>query len=84
MHCTAVERCFQNILDVMVLENIMFSSDKIGRLPLWSNETDLGFCHQSAMLYTLSTAYISFHMYTDLEVFNFSERITCLAFHLVL
>jgi hypothetical protein len=29
--CTAVARCFPNILDVMVLENINLYSDKIGR-----------------------------------------------------
>jgi hypothetical protein len=46
--CTAVARCFPNILDGMVLEYINLSEDKIGRPPLWSNEVDLDFCHQSA------------------------------------
>ena len=32
----------------MALENVNLSSDKIGRPSLWSNETDLDFCHQSA------------------------------------
>jgi hypothetical protein len=45
--CTAVAHCFPNILDVMVLENIYLSEDKIGQPPLWSNETQLDFCHQS-------------------------------------
>jgi hypothetical protein len=31
---TAVARCFPNIFDVMVLENINLSEDKIGRPPL--------------------------------------------------
>jgi hypothetical protein len=43
--CTAVARCFPNILDVIVLENVNLSSDKIGRPLLWSNETELDFCH---------------------------------------
>jgi hypothetical protein len=44
--CTAVARFFPNNLDVMVPENVK-SSDKIGQPPLWSNETDSDFCHQS-------------------------------------
>jgi hypothetical protein len=35
------------IIGVMVLENINLSEDKIGRPPLWSNETELDLCHQS-------------------------------------
>jgi hypothetical protein len=46
--CTAVARCFPNILDVTVLENINLFQDKIGRPPLWYNETVVDFCHQSA------------------------------------
>jgi hypothetical protein len=34
--CTAVARCFPNIIDVMILENIK----------LWSSEKDLNLCHQ--------------------------------------
>jgi hypothetical protein len=45
--CTAVARCFPNILDVIVLENVNLFSDKIGRPPLSSYETELDFCHQS-------------------------------------
>jgi hypothetical protein len=41
--CTAVAHCFPNILDVIALENINLSQDKIRRPPMWSNETD--FCH---------------------------------------
>jgi hypothetical protein len=45
---TAVARCSPNILDVYkALENVKLSSDKIGRLSLWSNETEVNFCHQS-------------------------------------
>jgi hypothetical protein len=36
--CTDVARCFPNILDVMVFENINLSEDKIGRPPFWSND----------------------------------------------
>jgi hypothetical protein len=47
--CTVVASCFPNILDVMVLENINLSQDKIDRPPWWSNETELDVCHQSAI-----------------------------------
>jgi hypothetical protein len=33
-----IARCFPNILDVMVLENVNLSEDKIGRPPLWSSD----------------------------------------------
>jgi hypothetical protein len=56
--CTAVARCLPNILDVMVLENIKLSSYKIGRLPSWSNEKDMDFCHQSLM-YVVSSVYFN-------------------------
>jgi hypothetical protein len=46
---TAVARCFPNILDVMVFENINLSEDRIGRPPFWYNETELDFCHQSVI-----------------------------------
>jgi hypothetical protein len=55
--CTAVALCFPNILDVMVLENINLSQDKIGRPPFWSNETDLDFCPRR--LHRLSAVNIS-------------------------
>jgi hypothetical protein len=32
--CTTVARCLPKILDALVLENIILSQDKIGRLPL--------------------------------------------------
>jgi hypothetical protein len=56
--CTAVARCFPNILDAMVLENLNLSSDKIGRPPFWSNEADLDFCHQSPT-YAVSCVYFN-------------------------
>jgi hypothetical protein len=56
--CTAVARCFPNILDVMVLENINFSSDKIGRPPLWSTEVDLYFFNQSPT-YAVKSVYFN-------------------------
>jgi hypothetical protein len=49
--CTAVARCFPNILDAMVLENV-------GRLALWSNETDSDFYHQSPK-YAVSSVYFN-------------------------
>jgi hypothetical protein len=58
--CTAVARCFPSILDAIVLENINLFEDKIRRPPLWSNETELDFCHQSlTCIYMLSAMYIS-------------------------
>jgi hypothetical protein len=80
--------CFPNISDVMVLQNVNLSEDKIRRPPLclmkqtWNSVTN--------RLYTLSAMYIStareFHMYIVLAVLNFSEKITltCSAFNLVL
>jgi hypothetical protein len=38
--CTAVARCFPNILEDLVLENVNLSEDKIGRPPLCSIQTD--------------------------------------------
>jgi hypothetical protein len=49
---------FPNILDVMVLQNVNLSEDKIGRPPLWSNDTDVDFCHQS-LIYAVSRAYFN-------------------------
>jgi hypothetical protein len=47
---------FFKYLDVMVLENINLSEDKIGRPSLWSNDTDLDFCHQS-VIYAVRIVY---------------------------
>jgi hypothetical protein len=55
---TAVTHCFPNILDVLALENINLSSDEIGRPPLWPNETDSDFCHQSPT-YAVSNLYFN-------------------------
>jgi hypothetical protein len=52
--CTAVTRYFPNILDVVVLENINLSLDKIEQPPLTSNEKDMDFCHQSATCAVIS------------------------------
>jgi hypothetical protein len=41
--CTAVALCFPNILGVMVHENVNLSENKIGRPPVWSNDTDVDF-----------------------------------------
>jgi hypothetical protein len=49
---------FPNILDVMVLQNVNLSEDIIGRPLLWSNDTDMDFCHQS-VIYDVSTAYFN-------------------------
>jgi hypothetical protein len=47
--CTAVTRCFPNILDVMIVENINLPEDTIGRPPLSYCRIDLDFCHLSAI-----------------------------------
>jgi hypothetical protein len=56
--CTAVAHCFPNILDVIDLENKNVSSDKIGRLPMWSKEAELDFCYQS-LIYAVSSVYFN-------------------------
>jgi hypothetical protein len=56
--CTAVALSFQNIFDAIVLENINLSEDKKGRPPVWSNDTDVGFCHQS-VIYPGSRVYFN-------------------------
>jgi hypothetical protein len=38
---------FPHIIDIMFLENINLPKDKIGQPPLWSNDKDLDFCHQT-------------------------------------
>jgi hypothetical protein len=81
--CTAVACCFPNILDVMALENLNLSSDKIGRPPLWSNETASDFCHMSPT-YAVSSVYFNHTLISYVQVFNFSEKITWFAFYLVL
>jgi hypothetical protein len=53
---TAVAHSFPSILVVMLLENV--SSDKVGRLLLWSNETELDFCHQS-LIYAVNSLYFN-------------------------
>jgi hypothetical protein len=48
------------------------------RPPLWSNETDSDFCHQSP-IYAVNSIFqphVNFICTLDLEVFNFSEKIT--------
>jgi hypothetical protein len=59
--CTAAARCFPNTcsLEVMVLENVNLSSDRICRPQLWSNETDSDFCHQLPT-YTVSSVYFNY------------------------
>jgi hypothetical protein len=70
-----------------MLENINLSSDTNRATVVVANDADLDFCHQS-VIYTVSSVYfnctlISF-VHMDLAVFNFSEKITCFAFYLVL
>jgi hypothetical protein len=52
-----IARCFPNVLDFIVLENVNLSEDKIGRLPFCFNDTDLDFCHQS-VIYPVSCIYL--------------------------
>jgi hypothetical protein len=59
---------------------------EIGRPPSRSNDTDIDFYHQS-VIYAVISVYFNctlIHMYMDLAVFNFSKKITCFAFYLVL
>jgi hypothetical protein len=76
--CTAAALCFPNILDVMVLENINLSEDKIGRLALWSNETELDFYHQSLIRCQQCKLqpHVNFICTLNFEVLNFSEKMT--------
>jgi hypothetical protein len=67
--CTAVVRRFPNILGVVVLENINLSSYKIGRPP-WSLFAYI--CSQQCIF----QPHINFICTLDLEVFNFSEKIS--------
>jgi hypothetical protein len=61
--CTAVALCFSNIFGVMVLENIDLSEDKIGRPPVWSNDTDVDFCHQLVEYkYAVSNVYFKYKL----------------------
>jgi hypothetical protein len=85
--CTAAARSPPNILDALVLENIILSEDKIGWLPMWYNETESDFCHQS-FIYGVSSVlfqpHVNFMRKFELEVFNFSEKITWFAIYFVL
>jgi hypothetical protein len=56
--CTAVALCYPNILEDMVLQNVNLSEDKKRPLQLWSNDTDVGFCHQS-VIYDVSSVYFN-------------------------
>jgi hypothetical protein len=56
--CTAVALCLSNILDVKVIHNVNLSEDKIGRPPLWSNDTDVDICHQS-VIYAVSSTHFN-------------------------
>jgi hypothetical protein len=56
--CTDETLCFPNILDVMVLQNVNLSEDEIGRPSMWSNNTDVDFCHQS-VIYAVSSVYLN-------------------------
>jgi hypothetical protein len=82
--CTALRRCFPNIFDITVLENANLSEDKIGRPPLWSNDTDLDFCHHAVAYITCQQCIyqplINFICTLDLEVFNFREKLYDLPF----
>jgi hypothetical protein len=89
--CTAVAHCFQNILVAIVLENINLSEDKIGWIALWSNEKKkrVGFLASVVYVYIwcqqcIFQPHVNFICTLDLEVFNFSEKITWFAIYLVL
>jgi hypothetical protein len=83
--CTVVARCFPNIFDVIVLENLTFSSDKnratavvvyfsvISRLYIRCQQ-----CIFQPHVNFICTCTL------DLEVFNFSAKITWFAIYLML
>jgi hypothetical protein len=78
---TSVARCFSDNLDVMVFENVNLSSDKIGRSPLWANETELGihyqsFIHAANSVQCIFQQHVNFRCTLDLEVFNFGEKMS--------
>jgi hypothetical protein len=67
MVCTAVQaRCFPNILDVIVRENVNLCEDEIGRPQVWANETELDFCHQS-LIYAVSSVYFNFTLISSVH-----------------
>jgi hypothetical protein len=77
--CSAVACCFPNILDILIIENIHLFKIKY-------SDHHCGLMKQTwisviSRLLRLSAVYISttcyFHMYIYLEVFNFSEKISC-------
>jgi hypothetical protein len=75
--CTAVAHCCRNILDANVFENIL-SEDKIGQPALWSNET-VGFLSSVAYIrcqQCIFQPHVNFICTFDLEVLNFSEKMT--------
>jgi hypothetical protein len=81
--CTAVARCFPNILDVMVLENVNLSSDRNWATVVWYNDTAVQISILSSVIYIrcqqcIFQLYVNFIqcMYMDLAVFNFNKKIT--------
>jgi hypothetical protein len=85
--CRAIARCFPDtgILGVMVFENINLFEDKIGRPPLWSNDSVIRRLHRLSAVYISTTRQLQFHMYIGLRsVYNFSDKMTWFAFYRVL
>jgi hypothetical protein len=83
--CTAVALCFQNILDVMVLENINLSSDKNRAsvmIQTWISVISQLHVPCQQCIFQLHVSFIC--TWTEHAVFNFSKKITCFAFYLVL
>jgi hypothetical protein len=72
--CTAVARCFPNILDAIVLENIKLSEDKIRRPPLWSN--DLSSIAYIRCQQCIFQPHVNLICTLDLDGFSFSEKMT--------
>jgi hypothetical protein len=71
----------------MDLENINLSEDKIGRLPFLVLWYRLGFLSSAGYILCQQCTFqphVNFICTLDLEVFNFSEKITCFAFYLML
>jgi hypothetical protein len=67
MRYVYVACCFPNISDIMVLENINLSEDKIGRLPFWSKAIQTWISVICQLLYTCTC--------TLLSVYNFQPHV---------
>jgi hypothetical protein len=75
---TAVVHCFPKVLDAIVLENINLPEDKIWRSALWSKQSSISVISRLYILcqHCIFQPNVNFICTYDLEVFNFSEKMT--------